>query len=151
MKINWGTGIVITFALFISFILYFVVKTFTQEQYNYDLVTESYYDEELAFQNTINNTNKVDLLGSKVVFLNKNKELTLEIPNNTSKDVITGKIKFYRPSNNQLDFEKEFSTTQNRFHFTSKDLVTGRWNVIITWSYASSPDEEYYQKESIYF
>lgn len=151
MKINWGTGIVITIVFFISFILYFVVKTFTQKQYDYDLVTETYYEEELAFQNTINNTKKTGLLVDKVVFLNKNKELTIEIPNSTPKDVITGKIKFYRPSNDQLDFEKDFATAKSHFHFTSKDLVTGRWNVIITWSYASSPSEEYYQKESIYF
>lgn len=151
MKINWGTGIVITFVLFITFILYFVVKTFTQQQYDYDLVTESYYEEELQFQNTINNSKKAELLAKKVIVTNKNKEVAIVIPNNNTNDLIDCKIKFYRPSNDKLDFENEYLSSKNTFYFTSKELVAGRWNVIITWSYASQPSEEYYLKESIYF
>ena len=47
MKINWGTGIVIAFVFFISFILFFIVKASTQDKYEYDLVSEQYYKDEL--------------------------------------------------------------------------------------------------------
>ena len=51
-KINWGTGIVIAFVLFISFILYFVIKTSTDTTYEYDLVAKDYYKDELEYQAT---------------------------------------------------------------------------------------------------
>jgi hypothetical protein len=34
MKINWGTGIVIAMALFMSFILYFVIKAQSNSKYD---------------------------------------------------------------------------------------------------------------------
>ena len=40
MKINWGTGIVIAFALFISFILYFVFSVQSNSKYDNELVVE---------------------------------------------------------------------------------------------------------------
>ena len=50
MKINWGTGIVLAFIGFISFIMYFVVNMNTNKKYDHDLVTEDYYKQELEFQ-----------------------------------------------------------------------------------------------------
>ena len=47
MKINWGTGIVIVIAAFISFIMYFVITMSTNNKYSYDLVTDNYYQQEL--------------------------------------------------------------------------------------------------------
>lgn len=43
MKINWGTGIVLAFIGFITFILYFVFRMSTDDSANHDLVTEEYY------------------------------------------------------------------------------------------------------------
>ena len=36
MKINWGTGIVIVIAAFISFIMYFVITMNTNNKYSYE-------------------------------------------------------------------------------------------------------------------
>ncbi|GAW88802.1 cytochrome Cbb3 oxidase maturation protein CcoH [Flavobacterium psychrophilum] len=49
MKINWGTGIVIAFALFISFILYFVFKVQSNAKYDNELVVEEYYKHDAKF------------------------------------------------------------------------------------------------------
>ena len=40
MKINWGTGIVIAFAIFITFILYFVFSVQSNSKYDNELVYE---------------------------------------------------------------------------------------------------------------
>mgnify|MGYP000509856137 FL=1 len=53
MKINWGTGIVIVIAAFISFIMYFVITMSTNNKYSYDLVTDNYYQQELQYQKQI--------------------------------------------------------------------------------------------------
>ena len=43
MKFNWGTGIVLAFIAFISFIMYFVISMNTNNKYDHDLVSENYY------------------------------------------------------------------------------------------------------------
>ena len=40
MNINWGKGIVIAFVLFMSFILYFVIKVQSDDKYDNELVTQ---------------------------------------------------------------------------------------------------------------
>ena len=54
MKFNWGTGIVLAFIGFISFILYFVITMSTNKKYDHDLVTDDYYKQELEYQSDIN-------------------------------------------------------------------------------------------------
>ena len=53
MKLNWGTGIVIAFGLFMTFILFFVFKVQSNSKYDNELVTENYYQQELKFQSNI--------------------------------------------------------------------------------------------------
>lgn len=148
MKINWGTSIVITFVAFITFILYFVVKTFTQKEYDYNLVSEEYYQEELNFQNTINQSINAKDLSQKVIFELANDVLTVKIPN-LNEDGIVGEIQFYRPSNDKLDFVK--AIYNDEIKIKDNELVKGRWNAVITWHYAKEPKKTYYQKEQFYF
>lgn len=150
MKLNWGTSIVLAFVAFIVFILYFVVKTFTQPAYDYDLVSESYYKEELEFQNTINDSKKANALVDKVIFNRVNNVLNVFIPN-PNNELIYGSISFYRPSNDQLDFSVKINGSDSNFSFDENRLVKGRWDIKIRWSYQSNPSETYYKKESIYY
>ena len=46
MKLNWGTSIVIAFGLFMIFILQFVFKVQSSNQYDHEMVTEDYYKKE---------------------------------------------------------------------------------------------------------
>ena len=46
MKFNWGTGIVIAFALFMTFILSYVFKVQSNDKYDHELVVEDYYKKE---------------------------------------------------------------------------------------------------------
>ena len=50
MKINWGTGIVIAFGLFMIFILSFVYKVQSNQKYDNELVTDEYYKKEATVQ-----------------------------------------------------------------------------------------------------
>ena len=47
MKINWGTAIVIAFAVFMIFILSFVFKVQSNHKYDNELVVEDYYKKEV--------------------------------------------------------------------------------------------------------
>ncbi|WP_068825093.1 FixH family protein [Wenyingzhuangia fucanilytica] len=150
MKINWGTSIVLAFVCFIVFILFFVVKTFTQKEYEFDLVSNQYYEDELAFQKTINNAENTEKLENKVEFVLLNNELKINIPN-AKNELIIGEIHFYRPSNKKLDFIKKIASKNNVLTFTSEELVKGRWDVSVTWYYENEPQNQFFKKEQIYF
>jgi len=61
MKINWGTGIVIAFGLFMIFILSFVYKVQSNQKYDNELVTDEYYKKEATVQADIEKKTKCQL------------------------------------------------------------------------------------------
>jgi nitrogen fixation protein FixH len=147
MKINWGTSIVIAFALFMSFILYFVVKVQSNAKYDNELVVEEYYKKDAKYgaemtriQNAYNLTSRpsidINNLGVSVVF-----------PANYDSKKLTGKVSLYRPSNKKLDFEVPISITDSTLLIPKKSLVGGRWDITLEWEYDGVP---YTMKEHLY-
>lgn len=135
MKINWGTGIVISFALFITFIMYFVLKVQSNKKYDNELVVEQYYQKDAHFgEDMVKIQNSQDLQtppsitttaeGIKVVF-----------PKGFDKNKIKGKVSLYRPSNKKLDFEKNISLSDSTLLIPKTSLVGGRWDITIDWTY----------------
>ena len=148
MKINWGTGIVIAFILFIGFILYFVINMAANEKYNHDLVTEEYYKKELEYQEDIDKLNNAKALEKDITVTKTNEGLQVIFPDNLNIEEITGKLFLYRPSNKQLDFETSFSLSKPNLLIPDKRLVDGRWNIVIDWQYK---DKLYLYKASIVY
>ena len=148
MKINWGTGIVIAFVLFIAFILYFVINMSVNDKYNHDLVTEEYYAKELKYQEDIDKEKNAKSL-KKNISVNKTQEgLEIVFPDNLDIKKIKGKVFLYRPSNKQLDFETSISLSNPILLIPDKRLVDGRWNIIVDWQYNKNL---YLYKDSIVY
>ena len=134
-KFNWGTGIVVAFVLFISLILYFVIKTSADSTYEYDLVTEDYYKEELKYQEKIDKlTNSKSLKNN--LFIEKLAEgIFIKFPKEFEHKDIQGIVYLYRPSNQSLDREIPLSLSNSTLHIPNKVLVDGRWDIHVEWSY----------------
>ena len=149
MKINWGTGIVIAFILFISFILFFVIKASTQKKYSYDLVSEEYYKDELKYQTAIDNMQNVKDLGIEIAIETIEEGIQLTFPENFKTENINGNVSLYRPSNQSLDFEIPFQLSEHTsLLIPDNKLVDGRWDIKIRWK---QHDKEYlYIKEINY-
>ncbi|ETN95080.1 FixH protein [Zhouia amylolytica] len=135
MKFNWGTGIVIAFALFISFIMYFVITMSTDDKYDHDLVTEQYYKKELAFQEKLDREQKTINLGYEIQIDKNSEGLLIKFPKEVTDTEISGKVFLYRPSNKQLDFEIPFSTSNHLLLIPDNRLLDGRWNIEIDWKF----------------
>lgn len=147
MKINWGTAIVITFALFMSFILYFVIKASTQKELAYDLVDEEYYKTELKYQQEINKLNNTKGLSEKFEILKVDEGLEIKFPSNFNLENTTGTVTFYRPSTKLLDFNLPILISlDNKMRIPKEKLVEGNWNVSID---LESNNTAYLYKESI--
>jgi len=148
MKINWGTGIVIAFVAFISFIMYFIITMMTDSKYDHDLVTEDYYKQELQFQNDINKETNAKSLAENISWKKTDEGLIIIFPENLQKENITGKVFLYRPSNKQFDFEMPISLSNHNLLIPDKRLLDGRWNIKVDWQYNGK--NYLYKKEVLY-
>ena len=138
MKINWGTAIVLVFAGFISFILFFVVKMNTNEKYEHDLVTEEYYKKELAFQKEIDAEQNSKNLKKDISVRKTSEGLSIQFPEDINVDKISGTILMYRPSNKKLDFEIPIRLSNTELKIPNDQLIEGRWNMTIDWTYENT-------------
>ena len=135
MKFNWGTGIVLAFIGFISFIMYFIITMNVDKRFEHELVTEDYYAEKLAYQGDIDKLNNANSLEKNVSYKKSAEGLTIEFPDSLDFKSITGKVFLYRTSNKQLDFETAISLSNSHLLIPDKRLVDGRWNIKIDWQY----------------
>ncbi|CAM1366093.1 FixH protein [Tenacibaculum sediminilitoris] len=148
MKLNWGTGIVIAIIGFIGFIMYFVIIMSTGKNYNHDLVTEKYYQQELEFQDKINATKNAKELKKNIEIEKVSEGLKVYFPIDFNPKDIKGKVFLYRPSDKQLDFEMPISISETYLLVPEKRLLGGRWNITISWKYKSK--DYLFQKELVY-
>ncbi|MFI1745492.1 FixH family protein [Thalassobellus sediminis] len=146
MKINWGTGIILAFIGFISFIMYFIITMNVNNKYSHDLVTEDYYAEELNYQNDINKLTNANNLNQKITYKKSAKGLIINFPNDIDFSKIKGKVFLYRPSNKQLDFDTAISLSKPYLLIPDNRLVDGRWNIKIDWQLNN---QSYLYKETI--
>ena len=147
MKIGWGTSIVIAFALFISFILYFVIKVQSNSKYDNELVVEEYYKKDAKFGSEMVRVQNAEDLGEKPTITAENGGITVLFPKMFSPQKLTGKVSLYRPSNKKLDFEVPLSLTNSTLLIPKKSLVGGRWDITIDWQYEG---KSYTNKKDLY-
>ncbi|WP_396169503.1 FixH family protein [Flavobacterium sp.] len=147
MKINWGTGIVIAFALFISFILYFIIKVQSNSKYDNELVYEEYYKQDAKFGDEMVRVQNAKDLAEKPKITNDVLGITISFPRVFVPKDIKGKVTFYRPSNKKFDFDVPISITTPQMTIPKDKLLVGRWNINMEWHYQG---KAFLTKETIY-
>ena len=135
MKINWGTGIVIAFGLFMIFILSFVYKVQSNQKYDNELVTDEYYKKEATVQADIEKKQNANALKNLVVIKEVEAGITVEFPTDFDYSKINGKVSLYRPSSQKLDFEIPISLSSPHLLIPKSNLASGLWDISIDWEY----------------
>ena len=148
MKINWGTGIVIAFALFMVFILSFVYKVQSNQKYDNELVTNEYYKKEATVQIDIEKKQHANALKNLVVIKKVDEGIKIEFPSDFDYSKIKGKVSLYRPSCQKLDFEINISLSSPYLLIPKSNLTGGLWDISVDWNYN---EIDYLNKETIYF
>jgi hypothetical protein len=147
MKINWGTGIVIAFALFMTFILYFVFEVQSNSKYDNDLVVEEYYKHDSHFQEEMARIQNAHDLQQKPSVKYTAEGVKIVFPAALESDKIKGNVLLYRPSNKKFDFNTPINLTNSSLLISHNKLVKGRWDVNMEWQYEG---KKYLTKEVIY-
>ena len=148
IKINWGTAIVIAFALFMSFILFFVFRVQSDSKYDNELVTEEYYKKEATVQKDIEYVNNANALSEKVKISNASEGITVSFPKDLDFNKIKGTVSLYRPSNQKLDFVTPITLSGFDLLIPKNNLVGGLWDITVEWTYDGTT---YLNKEEVYF
>ncbi len=146
MKINWGTGIVIAFVLFMSFILFFVFLVQSDKKYDNELVINDYYKYEMSLEELQQKERNANALATKLEILKSDEGVTIAFPKEFDPTKIEGKISLYRPSDEKQDFEMPISLSSSDLLIPGTVLADGRWDIYIDWKYE---DTEYFNKKSI--
>lgn len=137
---NWGKGIVIAMALFMSFIVFLVVNIMAQKV---DLESEDYYKKEINYEQEITEQNNANALPEKIQLLSQEEFVVVQIP---SEGTFTNiEVQFLRPDNKKSD--KAFSVKGTKSYLIPKTQFTkGQYKVELRYSVNS---KNCLQKESI--
>jgi hypothetical protein len=146
-KFNWGVGIVIAFALFMTFILYFVFEVQSNSKYDNDLVVEEYYKHDALFGKEMVRVQNAEDLAQKPVITTTPDGVSIAFPSRYVPNKIKGNAAFYRSSNKKFDFNVPLTLSDSVLNIPKKKLLSGRWEINMEWQYEG---KQYLTKETIY-
>ena len=142
-KTFWPWGITIVFSLFVLVMLSVLLISTTL---NNDLVTENYYQQEIGYQQHIDQINRTKQLVSKLKFITDDPQtLLLQFPKLGNS--ISGTILFFRPDDRKKDFKTAIKiNSEARQIIYLKNLIKGNWKVKVFWTAAR---QDYFDETSL--
>jgi nitrogen fixation protein FixH len=137
--------IVLAFVLFIGFILTLVYKTFGVKD---DLVAEDYYNQEIAYQTTIDQKSNVTQDSSNVTYKINDTGITLDFFSKDNKSTqVKGTALFLRPSDAAMDIKLPFESSNGSTELSKEKLSAGLYIMKVQWNQNGT---EYFKEEQIY-
>lgn len=127
--------IILAFALFMTFIGFFVYKIQSDSRYDNQLVLENYYKYETSINQQQEQIERANNLEHNVVISEQEDAIVVHFPEGFDPTQIKGKISLYRPSDEKLDFEIPISLSSSKLLIPRKVLADGRWDIRVQWDY----------------
>ena len=145
MKISWGYIITFVYVVFAGGIIFLAVKANNQTT---DMVTPAYYDEELKYQQVLDQSALTARLSAPVsVEINK-EELTLHFPEEFRNKKITGEFYLYCPSDEKKDFKIKFESNSMMIIQHLPVGISGLFELKLKWE---SENKKYYYEKKLIF
>lgn len=135
-KLTWGHGVIIALGSFIIFILYLIL-IFPLGKQNAEMISDNYYEEELAYQDVIDAKNHAAKLDVKPVYTQNEAGIKLHFP--ADRVVVDKEVDFilFRTDDSNLDIHKvERLDGTNSMLIPAKVLVSGSYTLKIKWKEA---------------
>ena len=143
MKLSFLQYILISFCLFISFIVFLVIKTFSVKN---ELVAEDYYNKELHYQDQINKMNQVT--AGQDLNWQQTEDMLILKKQFIDAEQLKGSIEFYRPSDASLDLKFPIALTKEGTQSFPRPLFTkGLYKIKADWKLNG---QSYYSEKDIY-
>jgi hypothetical protein len=144
VNISWGTKIAV---LYSSFVLMIGVMVYVFVNQQVDLVSDDYYERELAFQDKINEMNNANALPEKITHIISSSEIQLQFPSLFKGQKVQGEIYFFRPSDKLKDFKSTINLNDNVQQIIAlNSLSKGMYKMQINWT---ANEKKYFSEEVI--
>src|SRR6187551_2073677 len=101
MKLSWGYKIMFVYIAFVAGMVFLVFKASSQK---FDLVTKDYYDQELKYQQVIDQAANSSRLSAAVTIESKNGELRINFPEEMKNKKKVVDFYLYYPADAKKDF-----------------------------------------------
>jgi hypothetical protein len=142
IKMNWGTGIVITTIVFMGYILVLVRLCMKND---IELVDKHYYKQEIEYQDQMDKIKNGRLPESQISWHYDAQAKIIQLSMNQKNAF--GKILFMRPSNGKLDKAIVLETDKNGKQLISSAWMNkGMWRVKVNWS---DGHQDYFKEETL--
>ncbi len=141
---NWGKKILFIYLAFVAGIVFLVIKAMNQNQ---DLVTNEYYEQELKYQQRIDESNRTDSITNPVDVHYKKDSLNVVFSDFFSGNDIKGDVLIYCPDDEKKDVKQEFVLAKGVVSFAVPYHSVGFRHIKIYWS---ADGKSYYKEQDLF-
>ena len=134
-KSSWWPKLII--AAFVGFALFIGNMVRQAMRTEVDLVSQDYYQKEIAYQDHIDQVKATRKLEGQIQIVHAAAagQLSLDFPASSRPAAGQGRVRFFRPSDAQLDFELPLLlNAEGQQHIPTARLARGRWRVQVSWT-----------------
>lgn len=106
-----------------------------------DLVGTDYYEQEVRYQKRIDSEARTQAIGQPVdiAYSPASNQISIVLPKAHAQTSLTGKIRFYRPSDATQDHTLPLAVdVTGRQELDASSLLRGRWKVRVEWTLAGA-------------
>ncbi len=143
----WAIGITV---VIVVFLIVTITGAILVSQQEYSLVTENYYEKDLAYQQEIDTRMRTrDLAEKPVIALDRAaKSCSITFPAREHYDSVQGTVTFFRISSARGDHVVPLELAGNGTqHISVSGLAPGQWILKLRWK---ENDREYFMEERMY-
>lgn len=144
---TWPVAIAFVYSVFVLTLIGMVIFS---SRNTVDLVSDDYYQEEIAFQKQIDRVKRSRNLPDQLscTYDQQNACIVIRFPVTPSAENIRGKIHLFRPSDAAQDKYTQIRTdSENRQILSTHNLSHGFWRIKIKWT---TGQEEYFNETEVY-
>ena len=140
---NWGYKILLVYLAFIVGILILVYKSSSQKV---DLVTENYYQQELKYEQKIDQAERAQSLSSPLRYeVNKN-EISIFFPEEMKDKNISTEILLYYPADESKDSVYNLETSSGKLTIVLPEKDKGMYELKMDWKVDTT---KYYSEHKV--
>ena len=144
LEMNWGVGIFLGYGVFLVIVLGTVFFSTTQDV---NLVTEDYYEKEIAYQQQIDKMNRTKNLPEQIVIKVEPGMIRFTFPEMFKESEIAGSLHMYRPSSKKQDVQVPIALDENFEQvFPTGNIAKGLWEINVDWQVNGV---EYFNKKRV--
>jgi hypothetical protein len=145
MKVSWGYKIMFVYIAFVACIGFLVFKASSQK---FDLVTKDYYDQELKYQQVIDQAANSSRLSAPVTIERKDGELKISFPGEMKNKKKLVDFYLYYPADAKKDFRKSFELNENEITQALPGGMKGMYELKLSWE---AEGVKYYFEKKLFF